>query len=281
MLPHRQRAGGAAARNVEVLEEAEDGFLLLLLDPRARVLTLGKAVEPMDRVRGEGRAERRFPLDRLSRVVASARLNWSGDALRACLERAIPVVLVSADGSPLGSVQPARPRPSRLAEALEELLEWPNWRDIYCCWLRAARMRVLADWRRAQQAAGAAPGERDYHELVKRHVYGGKPPLPMHGMAELWRGAVYALATQTIERWRLSGLMWGSGGEALDLRNDCEFMELRLRLEVSQGAEAALKGEATILLVFCALSEKLEFEAGRAIRSLARRVNEVLAGGSS
>src|SRR5689334_10262413 len=92
---------------------------------------------------------------------------------------------------------------------------------------RAARMRVLADWRRAQQAAGAAPEEQDYHELVKRHVYGGEPSLPMHGMTELWRGAVYALATQTIERWRLSALMWGSGGEALDLRNDLAgLMEL-------------------------------------------------------
>jgi CRISPR-associated protein Cas2 len=31
-----------------VLEEDEDSFLLLRLDPRARVLTLGKALEPMD-----------------------------------------------------------------------------------------------------------------------------------------------------------------------------------------------------------------------------------------
>jgi CRISPR-associated protein Cas2 len=33
---------------VDVLEEAEDSFLLLRLDPRARVLTLGKAIEPLD-----------------------------------------------------------------------------------------------------------------------------------------------------------------------------------------------------------------------------------------
>ena len=31
-----------------VLDEAEDSFLLLRLDPRARVLTLGRAVEPLD-----------------------------------------------------------------------------------------------------------------------------------------------------------------------------------------------------------------------------------------
>ena len=31
-----------------VLEEDEDSFLLLRLDPRARVVTLGKAIEPVD-----------------------------------------------------------------------------------------------------------------------------------------------------------------------------------------------------------------------------------------
>jgi CRISPR-associated protein Cas2 len=31
-----------------VLEEADDSFLLLRLDPRARVMTLGKAIEPTD-----------------------------------------------------------------------------------------------------------------------------------------------------------------------------------------------------------------------------------------
>jgi CRISPR-associated protein Cas2 len=31
-----------------VLVEAQDSFLLLRLDPRARVLTLGKAIEPLD-----------------------------------------------------------------------------------------------------------------------------------------------------------------------------------------------------------------------------------------
>ncbi|MBI3935965.1 MAG: CRISPR-associated endonuclease Cas2 [Betaproteobacteria bacterium] len=31
-----------------VLEEDEDSFLLLRLDPRAKVLTLGKALEPVD-----------------------------------------------------------------------------------------------------------------------------------------------------------------------------------------------------------------------------------------
>jgi hypothetical protein len=240
---------------------------------RARVDADGPAL----RVRAERRAETRFPLGRVSRIVASARVNWSADALRACLERAIPIVIVSEDGSPLGSIQPARVHGSRLAEALEELLDWPDWRDIYGCWLRAARMRVLADWRRAREAEGAPPDPRAYQELVKRHVYGGDMASPTHQMTGLWRGALYALAAETIQRWGGSAVMWGSGGDAIDLRRDLsELMELRLRIEVCGGAEAALKGEAAMLLVFHALTKKLEFEAARAMRSLARRVKEVL-----
>lgn len=44
-LGERSRLLRGVAR---ALEEAEDSFLLLRLDPRARVYTLGKAIVPMD-----------------------------------------------------------------------------------------------------------------------------------------------------------------------------------------------------------------------------------------
>ena len=79
--------------------------------------------------------------------------------------------------------------------------------------------------------------------------------------------------------WGVPGVMWGEGGDALDLRRDlAQLMELRLRLEVREEAEGSLKGEAAMLLVFHALTKKLEAEAARVMRSLARRVKEVLSG---
>jgi hypothetical protein len=265
----RPAADIAATRSADSRESRRPLFLGATL--RARVDADGPAL----RVRAERRAETRFPLDRVSRVVASARVSWSAEALRACLESAIPIVIVGNDGLPLGSVQPARLPASSLAAALEELLDWPDWRDVYGCWLRAARMRVLADWQRARQAKSAPLDPRAYQELVKTHVYCARPTT--HKMSGLWRGAIYALATATAVRWGLPPVMWGFGGDSPDLRRDlADLMELRLRLEVYQEMEAALKDEATMLFVFHALTEKLEFEAGRAVRSLARRVNEVL-----
>jgi hypothetical protein len=108
---------------------------------RARVDADG----PSLRLRAEGRAEARFPLERVSRILAGASVTWSAEALRACFESAIPIVVMRDDGSTLGSIQPARVQRARLAEALEELLDWPDWLDVYRCWLRSARMRVLAD----------------------------------------------------------------------------------------------------------------------------------------
>jgi hypothetical protein len=247
----------------------------LFLGPavRARVDLDGPAL----RMRAVGKAETRFPLYRISRIVASAHVSWSSDALRACLEGAIPIVVMSKDGSPLGSIQPARPRRSPLADALEELLDWPDWRDVHACWLRAARMRILADWRRARQHEGAALDPHAYRELVRTEVYGGGTGCPNQDMTGLWRSALYALAASTTRRWGVPPLLWGSGGEALDLRRDlAALLELRLRLEVRREAEAALKGEATMLLVLHAMMEKLESEAARAMQSLARRVNQVL-----
>jgi hypothetical protein len=249
----------------------------LFLSPglRARVDADGPAL----RVRAERRAETRFPLDRVSRIVVGMRVNWSAEALHACLERAIPIVIVTEDGAPLGSIQPARAPDSPLACRLEELLDWPDWRDIYDCWLRAARMRVLGLWRRAREAEGTAPDPRIYRDLVKRYLYPVERTPAKQVMTGLWRGAVYALAAETTQRWGIHHVMWGSGEDAIDLRRDlADLMELRLRLEVREAAEASLKSEAALLLVFHALTKKLEWEAARAMYSLARRVNEVLSG---
>ncbi|MGH7247178.1 MAG: CRISPR-associated endonuclease Cas1 [Pseudomonadota bacterium] len=234
---------------------------------------------PALRVRDERRAETRFPLDRISRIVASARVSWSAEALRACLERAIPIVIVNAHGSPLGSVLPAHVRASPLAEALGELLDWPDWRDIYNCWLRAARMRVLADWRCARNADGAAPDARAYQDLIKRYVYPVETAAAKPAMTGLWRGALYALAAEIAQRWGIPAVIWGSEGDAIALRRDlADLMELRLRLEISEQVEGSLKGEAMMLLVLHTQTKKLESAASRAIRSLARRLNEVLSG---
>jgi CRISPR associated protein Cas1 len=238
---------------------------------RGKIDTDGPAL----RLRAERRAEARFPLDRVSRIVAGAHVDWSAGALRTCLERAIPIVIASTDGTPLGSMLPARMPAPPLASALEELLCCPDWRDIYRRWQRAERMRMLAEWRRTQQAEGVTPDPGAYQNLVRRYVY--CVGTAVHETSAFWHSALYAIAVETLQRWSVPPVIWGYENDALDLRRDlAELLELRWRLEVRDDMSAALSDEAATLLVFHVLTEKLEAQGRRIMRSLARRMNQVL-----
>jgi len=248
----------------------------LVLGPRlaARVAADGPAL----RVQAAGSAQVRFPLDRVSRVVGGSHTDWDAGALRACLCRGIPVVIVGNDGAALGCLHPARARASSLAEGIEELLGRPSGSERYGCWLRAARMRVLVDWRETRRAAGGTLAPGAFEDLVRIHVYRDDGRSPFGDRTGFWQGALSALAAETIGRFGLDPVYWGAGDEALDLHRDLSrLLELRLHLEVSQGMEQGLHGDVAIFRVFHALSAGLERAAAETIASLARRVRQVLA----
>lgn len=189
-----------------------------------------------------------------------------------------PILIVGEDGAPLGSFYPARVCATQLAEDIDEMLDRPDWREAYGTWLRAARMRVLGEWRKARETEGAPPAPGEFGELVRRHVYCAEPNSLFADATGLWRGALCALAAGAIRSAGLQPVVWGAGGEALDLLADLtRILELRLRLDVREGIECGLEGEAVVLRVFQALSPTLETEAQRTIGSLARRVKQVLA----
>lgn len=248
----------------------------LVLGPRlaARVAADGPAL----RVKAAGRAQARFPLDRVSRVVAGSRTDWHAGALRACLGSGIPVVIVGDDGTPLGCLHPARTRASSLSDGIEELLGRPAGLERYACWLRATRMRTLADWREARSAAGETLAPGAFEDLVRLHVYRDDGRSPFGERTGLWQGALSALAAEAIGRFGLQPVYWAVGGEALDLHRDLtRLLELRLRLQIGAGMEQGLAGDAAVLRVFHALSGALEEQAGGILAGLARRVRQVLA----
>lgn len=271
-------AGAAGQRTAPVAPLREAGTcrkpLYLYARGKGRVDVDGPAL----RVRAAGRAEARYPLYRVSRVIASSRVDWSAAALQACLETGIPIVIMAGNGAPLGSVQPARIRVSRLSEDLDELLDRPDWRDIYENWLRAARMRVLSEWRTEEEAAGRRLGAGEFKELVRSHVYGSANAIPFNEANGIWRAALCALAGTALRRAGLQPVHWGAGGAPLNLLDDLmRVLELRLRLEVRAGMEHGLSGEAVALRVFHALSDSLDEQCERLLASLARRVKQVLA----
>lgn len=88
-------------------------------------------------------AARRFPFNRLSRVVVCGPVELATSALLECLRRGIAVTFLTAEGTPAGSALPAQLRQSRFEDRLEEFLERPNWRESYDNWRRASERREI------------------------------------------------------------------------------------------------------------------------------------------
>ncbi|MDW8469607.1 MAG: CRISPR-associated endonuclease Cas1 [Burkholderiales bacterium] len=231
---------------------------------------------PALRLRARRRAERRYPLYRISRVVAGPSVEWGADAVRACLAQAIPIVIVGDDGAPLGWIYPARSKTSRLHSAIEELLDRPDWREWYGNWLRAMRMRTVVDWHERRQTEGTQPDPLELRELIRRHVYASQTSVEVE-IGGVCRGALCALAAQVLSRFGLKPVYFGHGGEPLELLGDLAgLLALRLSLEVRPAMHGVFEREASALRVLHALSDKLNGLATEAIASLARRLRETL-----
>jgi hypothetical protein len=240
---------------------------------RAQVDVDGAAL----RVRTEAGVMARYPLDRVSRVIANACVDWSATALRSCMERGIPIVIAGSDGVPLGAVQPAGVSASQLSADLEELLDRPDWREIYGNWLRAVRMRIVGRWWAERRVAGKACSPDEFRETVRKFVYGADHAIAIGAKVGIWRAALFALAASTLHRAGLQTAYWGAGPSVLRLLEDLAgLLELALRLEISAVMEQSIADEAVALRVLHAMTPALEAQCGRVLLSLARRVKQVL-----
>lgn len=89
-----------------------------------------------------GRAESLFPLQRISRVIASGSVDWSTTALLACAERGITVTFLDRHGVNRAYLFGDGPRREGLAQRLRDLLDRPDWPERYADWRRAMESRA-------------------------------------------------------------------------------------------------------------------------------------------
>lgn len=89
---------------------------------------------PALRVRRPARADGRYPLARISRVVVVGRVRWHPEALSACLGEGKPVAVLDQRGRFVRVWLPTGQRPFGLARHLGELLAVPHFRRGYLQW---------------------------------------------------------------------------------------------------------------------------------------------------
>ncbi len=98
---------------------------------------------PALRVDIEGAAPGRYPLRRLSRVVASSQVEWDTPALVACLAAGIVVSFLDREGQMAGICMGARREGMGLYRLLEEFAHRPDWPRHYENWYDAMERRCI------------------------------------------------------------------------------------------------------------------------------------------
>jgi len=114
----------------------------LYLDGKAYVQLEGPALK----VKSESVATKRFPLSRISRVVArSDFVIWSTDAILACMRSGISITFLNRSGDPEGFCYGNRHIENSFGNNLREFLEFDNWREYYEIWIDAEERRFILD----------------------------------------------------------------------------------------------------------------------------------------
>lgn len=104
------------------------------------------------------KAERLYPLRRLSRVFVQRRVEWALDALLACAERGISVVFFDDDGKVMARLLGKPGERDELYHRLRDFLMLPQARGMYRYWREDLR-RKAARWTGLK--LGVPAGERD------------------------------------------------------------------------------------------------------------------------
>lgn len=98
--------------------------------------------EPALRVSLPARAATLYPLQRISRVIASGPVEWSTPALLACAERGITITFLRPDGVVKGYLFGESTQREGLYCRLQDLLDRPDWRERYGDWRRSMASRA-------------------------------------------------------------------------------------------------------------------------------------------
>ena len=228
-------------------------------------------------VRIAHKATLRYPYARIARVIAGPRVEWQARALVACQHEGLPIVFLDGAGAPTGYLQPVLGKPSRLDGVLEEMLDRADWSMHYSHWLRAERMNLLREWRRARLAAGKEVEEDDFQELVRQHVYRPESEGFYFASTGPQAGALTAYALQALHLASLKPRYWGSHGDPLELALDLtRLLGLALHLEM-QGLGSGLHGDqAALLRVLHSFGPRIVQILTHLLGSLHRRLKSLL-----
>lgn len=138
---------------------------------------------PALRVRKQRSDDRRFPLERISRVVVFGSANWAWEARLACEDSGIVVCFLREDGLPCGQWIGKPSSRSTFSEDWRHFLEGEGSRDLFRQWRVGVRRRAIRlcafflrrgqrDARALVVQAGRCSTSHPTFRMAKRGLYG-------------------------------------------------------------------------------------------------------------
>jgi hypothetical protein len=198
-------------------------------------------------LRRVGGQKDRFPFARIDRIVCNRHANWSGEALAACLARAIPVTWVDGRGNALGAATPRLAKPGPITHLLENYVELPDWPMRYGDWLRRRRMNVMRAWIAQAALDGTQPGRERVESIKRSYVYNAEIEDTFPEIAHAW---CHGLVVRRLTQEALQPRYWGYDGHPLELAEHLTQL-LWAELNLSGGTVAtAIEGTRELMLLF-------------------------------
>lgn len=176
------------------------------------------------------RARQLFPLNRVSRLIASGPLELSTAALLACAERGITVTFLDGQGEVRAYLFGESTRRDGLYQRLRDFLDRPDWQDRYDDWRRSVDSRARNAlcrrlWLLPERETLASLEQRfrtHQSEQIGAHQRGF--------VAGRLRGLTGALAAELLSEFGLGAAQLRALDERLDLPADLtRWLELDLQ----------------------------------------------------
>lgn len=177
--------------------------------------------EPALRVAAPGRAPTLYPLQRISRVIASGSVEWSTAALLACAERGITVTFLHADGAIHAYLFGESTQRAGLFCRLRDLLDRPDWRERYGDWYRAMESHARrALVKRLDLDLDKAPSAARLTALLDAHKQRYASPGICRFLDKRLRGLLAALVAELLAETGLAAEPARGLSDRLDLGRD-------------------------------------------------------------
>ncbi|MCZ7627162.1 MAG: hypothetical protein FIA96_07385 [Betaproteobacteria bacterium] len=172
-------------------------------------------------VRGLKRADGRYPLGRVSRVMVSGAVHWQTEALLACMKAGVIVCFTDADGVIVGHCLGATQRATSLSRRLDEFLDRPDWETLYRNWCESAERDAILQLQRRLRLQFPSLRTRDVQKTLLQYATSLMPAaVPHHHIVVRLQGHLHALVLDLLRRSGLGAELEVFRNIGLDLHRD-------------------------------------------------------------